>query len=257
MYARYLSVISFVIGGSDFSIMRIQKLYTYPIKSLRPQELDSAEVTRHGFKYDRRFMVLKVKKSDDGTKPEFDNMHVSHYPEMVLFFAKQYLPTSATSRDGRIEITHRPPHGSASSVELPLEPETFGLGEIEVLMHRSPTKAYRMQDQYNDWLSERFGYEVILAYLGGNYRRVLMSTSHNIQAQPAKSWFSNVTSFTTSLIASSASDQENGQITFSDCAPYLVVSEKSMDDVHNRLPDDQLMDITKFRPNIIVSSTLR
>ena len=43
------------------------------------------------------------------------------------------------------------------------------------------------------------------------------------------------------------------QIKFSDVAPYLIVSERSMDDVHRRLPEGQKFDITKFRPNVVVS----
>ena len=43
------------------------------------------------------------------------------------------------------------------------------------------------------------------------------------------------------------------QITFADCAPFLVVSETSIDDVSARLPEGEEMDRTKFRPNIVVS----
>jgi uncharacterized protein YcbX len=40
---------------------------------------------------------------------------------------------------------------------------------------------------------------------------------------------------------------------FADCAPYLGVSEKSLHDISKRLPDDQPMDVRKYRPNIIIS----
>ncbi|KAL5355016.1 MOSC domain-containing protein [Aspergillus floccosus] len=43
------------------------------------------------------------------------------------------------------------------------------------------------------------------------------------------------------------------QITFADCAPYLVISETSVANVAGRLPDGIEMDLTKFRPNIVVS----
>jgi uncharacterized protein YcbX len=43
------------------------------------------------------------------------------------------------------------------------------------------------------------------------------------------------------------------RITFADCAPYLIISEKSVDNVSARLPDGEEMDRTKFRPNIVVS----
>lgn len=229
--------------------MHISKIYTYPIKSFRPDELQSAEVTRHGFRYDRRFMVLKVLNSEDGQK--YENMHVTTYTEMVLFFTKLNLPSDMT--EGTILVTHRPPEGDATSIEIPLEPDTSSLTEVEVIMHRSPTKAYCMDKRYNDWLSARFGFDVILAYLGSNYRKVLMSTSHNIGATPGKSWFSSVSGIANALTGSTTVEEQKKQITFADCAPYLVVSERSMDDVHNRLPDGLLMDITKFRPNVIIA----
>lgn len=43
------------------------------------------------------------------------------------------------------------------------------------------------------------------------------------------------------------------KITFADSAPYLVVSETSVDDVSARLAGDEVMDVTKFRPNIVVA----
>jgi glycine hydroxymethyltransferase len=47
--------------------------------------------------------------------------------------------------------------------------------------------------------------------------------------------------------------QPEDRIAFADCAPYLVISETSVDNVSARLPDGTEMDRTKFRPNIVVS----
>lgn len=43
------------------------------------------------------------------------------------------------------------------------------------------------------------------------------------------------------------------RITFADCAPYLVISQASIDNVSARLPEGHQVDHTKFRPNIVVS----
>jgi glycine hydroxymethyltransferase len=43
------------------------------------------------------------------------------------------------------------------------------------------------------------------------------------------------------------------RITFADCAPFLVISETSVDNVSGRLPVGEEMDRTKFRPNIVIS----
>jgi len=225
--------------------MKISKIYTYPVKSLRATELDSAELTKHGLTYDRRFMILKVLENGD-----LKNMAVAHFPEMTLFFTSINIPEGDAALDGTITITFKPPQGEQSSLEVPLKPGIGGLDKIDVMMHLSPTSAYKMDEKYNDWLSKCFGYDVILAYLGENLRDVRM-TSNVDRPKASNGWFESLTSKATQMVLG-ASD-ERSQITFADCAPYLVVSDKSMEDVHDRLPDGQLMDITKFRPNIIVS----
>lgn len=187
------------------------------------------------------------------------NMHVAYYPDLVLMFA------SINHEDDTITITYRPPLDSSKqerSLKIPLEPATSELQEIEVEMHKSPTKAFDMGVEYNTWLSECLGYDVVLAYLGPHLRSVLMSGLHNPAGavQPnngtsTSSWLSSVTSRLPTSLATGlmGGQKEEDKITFADCAPYLVVSDKSMEDVSNRLPTDQEMDITKFRPNIIVS----
>ncbi|KAJ5668866.1 Molybdenum cofactor sulfurase C-terminal [Penicillium macrosclerotiorum] len=54
-----------------------------------------------------------------------------------------------------------------------------------------------------------------------------------------------------------AQRKHEARITFADCAPYLVISETSVDNVSARLAGDEEMDRTKFRPNIVVSGAER
>ena len=44
----------------------------------------------------------------------------------------------------------------------------------------------------------------------------------------------------------------NEGLGFSDVAPYLVISTKSWEEASRRLPEGEEMDITKFRPNIVI-----
>ncbi|KAL8869384.1 MAG: hypothetical protein Q9198_007902, partial [Flavoplaca austrocitrina] len=46
--------------------------------------------------------------------------------------------------------------------------------------------------------------------------------------------------------------ENNEGITFADCAPYLVVTQESIDDVTERLVEGVQADVTKFRPNIVL-----
>lgn len=230
-------------------------------------------------------MLLKVQSDGDG-RETLRKMQVSHFPEMSLFLTDLVFPGNES---GKVVVTYRPP-GAAdgdpriTSLEIPLQPEVRDLKKFDIVLHRSPTEGYDMGGYFNDWFSECFGYRVVLAYLGGNSRKVLGSFS------PRSSWVDCVKPYIRSLLMVSSifspavrsfvsgdmtdalvycvaasvpilvllgiiawrKPKDEDQITFADCAAYLVVSETSLHNVSDRLTDGE-MDITKFRPNIVVS----
>ncbi|KAK3069414.1 hypothetical protein LTR53_012264 [Teratosphaeriaceae sp. CCFEE 6253] len=237
--------------------MKISKIYTYPIKGIRATELDSAVVTKHGFPYDRRYMLLQV--LDDGGHK---NMAIAHYPQMSRFFPTINSPPAdgdGDALDGTFTVTHKPPGGEERSIDIPLKPSTDALEEIEVTMHQSPAKAYKMDQKYTDFFCATFGFPCILVYLGADLRRVRMSvngTKPVLPAQASSGWLASLSSKASQLVTGPAAGSEpDSRITFADCAPYLVVSDKSMEDVHPRLQGDEgeEYDIIKFRPNLVVS----
>ena len=197
-------------------------------------------------------MLLHVLPNNGGLK----NMHVSSYTKMCLFTTSFEHPT-AEKPEGKITVTFNTPIDSEDvkieeSIEIPLLPSIEGLCEISIDMHLSPTTGYDMGERFNAWFSKHFGYEVILAYIGANRRPVLgnLSPNHAGQVSKGKGWLSTITSSIPYLNTASAED--NG-ITFADCAPYLVVTTSSLADASSRLPPDETMDVTKFRPNIVLS----
>lgn len=231
----------------------IKKLYIYPIKSIRGCSLPSATLTKEGFSYDRKFMLLRV-HDKDSKWGRYQNMHVPHHPEMVLFH------TSIV--DSTLFVTYHAPSSTQNPneerpvLEIELSPSTFSaLEKVEVNMHGSPTIAFDMGSKYNEWFTKYFGYEVILAYAGNNRRLVLgnlpgrPATDNPLDSTPIKKALRSIP-----FIGSLASPQDE-KIAFNDCAPYLVITEESCDDVSSRLPGDELMDITKFRANVIISGS--
>lgn len=236
--------------------MKIEKLYVYPIKSFRGVEVDSATLTKHGFPYDRSFLVLQA--VDENGAKSHKNMSVANFNEMVRFFPSFNFSKEGDESETTITITHKPLDGSKpKSIDIPLTPDVSNLEEIDIVMHLSATKAYRMEDKYNEWLSSCFGYDCILAYISDNLREVRMSAgkhkeSTNGSNGSSNGWLSSFTSKATEFIMGSGPEEVNG-IRFSDVAPYLFVSRKSMEDIDHRLPDGEAFDITKFRPNVIVS----
>jgi uncharacterized protein YcbX len=248
-----------------------QQIYIYPVKSLRPVSVESAAIGRYGFVNDRIFMLLKVHRDPETSEiVRFENMHISRFPKMALFL------TSLETEDGpdyirpsKIVVTYTPP--TATSLEepsrkdandhigIPLQPATPSLEKVQIVMHNSPTPAYNMGAYYNDWFSNRFGHEVILAFVGSNSRAVLGNLSPNVpRSIPApqsttSSLFSSLSWIIPSLKPAAAEDEDDSRLAFQDCAHFLVVTTESLADVSARLPAGHVMDVTKFRPNIVLS----
>lgn len=247
-------------------MLTTQQIYVYPVKSLRGISLRSASLTPQGLRHDRRFMLLHV--LPDGT---LKNMHVAHYPACTLFHTSytaatlspdSNLPSLVPSEDASsVTVTYKAPGSVAAEwpeISIPLALDVTKLKTVDVTMHASSTAAYNAGDPYNAFFSTHFGHPVMLAYIGPHLRPVLGSLSPSISSTSAaqaqtSGWLSSLSSYVLSLGAGAPKD-ERARIAFSDCAPFLVVSEASLRDVHPRLPDAENMDITKFRPNIIVDA---
>ncbi|KIW10166.1 hypothetical protein PV08_11127 [Exophiala spinifera] len=261
--------------------MHVKQLYTYPIKSLRGISLPSFSAMYTGFPHDRRFMLYKV---DGG-----ENMHVSKQTEMCLFTTAFDDPENPTKVVVKYSLDHtfdRPEQKvSADDLSVSLTPDTADLDTVEITMHSSPCVGFDVGSSHNKWFSDRFGYEVKLLYIGSNRRKVLgnmppgvagpqQDTSSSTPASASagngnggNGWLGSLrtatataSSLVTSLTGSGSStktsswtyDGVDEGISFADVAPYLVVSETSWRDAQRRLPDGEVMDISKFRPNIIV-----
>jgi uncharacterized protein YcbX len=265
--------------------MKVSQVYVYPIKSLRGFTPPSHLATYSGFQYDRRFMLQRV--SDD------KNMAVAEYTEMCLFTTHLGSEDEPSTFEVRYALNHafdkpdQPIDDSALTVSL--DPPTEGLKEVKVNMHYSPTIGYELGAKYNDWFSARFGYDVRLVYIGGNKRLVLGNLSPNIAGVQRENgtrgqgsandyekvvasqktngaggsgWLGSITGAVKSVMAGEDKENESSNkeydgvdqgIGFADVAPYLIISDKSWENVQKRLPEGEQLDISKFRPNIIVS----
>ena len=177
-----------------------------------------------------------------------ENMTITYWPELALFVQSIDLSSST------LTVTYNPPDARSKSLEIQLEPEVAHLELLDVRLHQSPAKAYGMPEKINAWFSECLGFDVMLAYIGSNRRPVLGNLSPNAtQTDDAgsKSWLSAITASAPSLLASKVGGEEG--LTFSDVAAYLVITEESLREVDSRLTDGTQMDVTKFRPNIVLS----
>jgi uncharacterized protein YcbX len=187
---------------------------------------------------------------DDEEKPgKLQNMQVSKFNNMTLFH---------TAIEGdKLIVSYRAPETTepaGETLEIPIEPQNLAeLEKLSIDMYGSRNTSYHMGEECSKWFSERFGFRVILAYWGGNPRPVL----GNLPGKPANKGKEDRTAISKALsklpvVGSLVGDDEDGITAFNDIAPYLVLSEKSVANVSDRLPEGMEMDYTKFRGNILV-----
>ncbi|KAI0387807.1 MOSC domain-containing protein [Hypomontagnella monticulosa] len=225
----------------------LQKLYIYPIKSLRPLSVTTAQLRREGLRYDRRFMLLKV-EADGGYK----NIQTAYFPECTLFHqAIDGDHVVVTYQIPEKPLVNPPTPEQSTALRVPLNPAIDGLETVDIKLFGSSTTTYRMGDPYDTWFSSCFGYPAILVYIGDNRRPVLAHSPR--QDRPQQSWFSSVTSVLSSYLQQpQGKDDEASGLAFNEAAPFLITSKASLRDVSARLPEGETMDMIKFRPNIVV-----
>ena len=218
-------------------------------------------------------------------------MTITYYNELALFTQE------IDYKEGTLTVRYAQPSPKggvnghvtngdvgADTLTIPLEPDLDAMNsngetkQIDVNMHQSPTKAYLMSEECNEWFSGKLGWRTILAYLGPHRRKVLgniapgasdasddhaISTGKDVKNNGAttnppglvsKLWQWGSTGGWSGRQNEDAITKESTSdpLTFADIAPYLVVTEESLAQVSERLPDGVEMDITKFRPNIVL-----
>ncbi|KAJ9150603.1 Molybdenum cofactor sulfurase [Coniochaeta hoffmannii] len=224
--------------------MKITRLYVYPIKALRGIELKRADLGAQGIRHDRRFMLFRVLENGDLKK-----MQLSEVPECALFEQEIAGDESIVVRFHRPASSPRPADRVPQTpLSVPLYPETEGLETVEIDLHGSSARVYRMGDEYSSWFSACFGYEVVFVYIGDGRRPVLGSTLPPQPAPQQRGWLSGVTSYLTGT-----SQQDSTWLTFTDVAPLMVTTEASLRNVRARISDSpEAVDMYKFRPNIVI-----
>lgn len=213
-------------------------------------------------------MLLKTSKQDDSVT--YDNLHIGRTSELCLFTTEMTFPQDAPNSFGSIKVTFtRPSDSPNKSITIPLEPDTTSLSTVHINMHQSGTSAYAMPAEYCYFFTSCLGFDVVLAYLGEHRRPVLGNLAPNAtirnrqrrdeaaNEKSSASWFSTIRSSLPTVLGVSAGpgkeDEADYSITFADCSPYLIVSAASLVNISSRLPNGQKMDVTKFRPNIVVN----
>ncbi|GKU00790.1 mosc containing protein [Fusarium langsethiae] len=222
--------------------MKVTQLWYYPIKGIQGIQVQSARLGPQGLQHDRQFMLCKIEKSG-----ELKKLQLSEHTECSLFKpevigdkirVKYLIPKDPL-------VPWKPEQDTV--LEIPIEPKLKDLARADINLHQSLVVAYRMGHDYDAWFTACFGFDTALIYIGDGRRPVLGTFSPKSQKAPP-SWVSLLVSY---LSGNKASSAEEDWITFSDCAPYLVVTEESLNNVRARLSTSDV-DMKAMRPNIVL-----
>ncbi|KAF4341506.1 MOSC domain protein [Fusarium beomiforme] len=234
----YLLITSQKAGETGLEITQYPKLYVYPVKGIRGCPLTKARIGPYGFQGDRTFSLQKVNR--DKGNVSYETMLIGYHLKLALFAA------SVDYDKGQVTVRWTGDK-SDDSVNFSLKPSLQGRNTLETSLHASKAKAYDMGDELSKWFADRLGDEVRLVYIGNESRTVLGSLApHSSDALKEAS----ITERIKNLLPPFSHPPE--RLAFNDLAHYLVVTEESNNEVSSRLDEGYSMDITKFRPNIVV-----
>ncbi|KAI5815296.1 hypothetical protein BZA77DRAFT_316177 [Pyronema omphalodes] len=204
--------------------MHISSLYIHPIKSLLPIAINETSINTLGFPHDRTFALLR--RDTGGT------LHIGEVSQLCLFSVE----LNANGDEGSESLMTVRFNPTNDTIHLPLIPN---LGkEIMVKMHNSSCISYHVSDAADTFFSQHLGFEATLVFLGSSFREVLGNV-----APPAPP--------TTGIWSLLGYEQKKGGITFADCAPLLITTSVSLEEVSKRCGEE--VDMRKFRPNIVIS----
>lgn len=186
-------------------------------------------------------MLLKV--HDDG---HHEAIELVRFPDAVLFHTQIVDDNIVVRYQIPEEPLFPPTPEQKTTLTIPLKPDTSGLGLVEVDLYKSKCLGYRMPEAYSSWFSSCFGYETILVYVGDAKRPVLGTMSpHAKKQQQSSGWLSSMWSYITG-------SEDPHYLTFTCVAAYLITTEVSLKDVSSRMPEGEELDMTRFRPNVVV-----
>lgn len=217
----------------------------------------------YGFIGDRTFCLLKthVETDEDGkVTKRHETMLIGYHLQLSLFKATVNHHGRCENADEAEVVISWEGKGTdfdvsadvhtRDEIRFPLKPLTEGCEEVEVDLHTSRTKAFDLGDELSSWFADRLCCSVRLVYIGNGSRPVLGSLAPNSQSGLKRA---RLVQRMKSLIPGLSYSPE--RLAFNDIAHYLVVTEESNNQVSSRLDDGCKMDVTKFRPNVVVKGS--
>ncbi|GAB7322824.1 hypothetical protein MBLNU13_g05393t1 [Cladosporium sp. NU13] len=217
--------------------MKIQRLFIYPVKSLRPLEVVAAEITNEGLRFDRQYVLVKPPTSN--THGLAEHITIKSYFELGLFH------TAVDKSWSKLTITHTQAE-SKRSIVIPLTPSPMSLMNaqtFQVSIFGTKATGIDMGELVSQYFSLHLGFPVRLLYIGGSGQREIPGSVYMPKHYSA--------------LSVSVNDKFQPQrLRFADAAPLLLTTTASEEDARRRLPLAARAEdvIIRFRPNVHVDT---
>ncbi|ETN44284.1 uncharacterized protein HMPREF1541_10464 [Cyphellophora europaea CBS 101466] len=221
--------------------LSVQRLFLYPVKSLRPVEVKAVELTNEGLRFDRSFILVytptETATPDPTTGPPFAQfLTIKRVFRLALF--QPEIDDSWTN----LTIRWTGPPSSASSIVVPLTPSPMsllGAQTYQVSVFGTTALGVDVGDEVAAFFSGHLQADVRLLFIGGTGRREI----------PGAAYVGKGTDALTLALEEGLRPQ---RIRFADAAPLLVTSTASEHNARMRLPPAHRNEdiIQRLRPNI-------
>ena len=187
---------------STKTIMQLQDIYVYPIKSLGGVRLSQAQAEIRGFSLDRRWMLVDKNGG-------FLSQRTHHQMALLqVLFAED-----------RLRVVHK--QNPEWTHDIPLEPETNEFVSVKVW---GDTMIGQLANPSSDkWFSKMLNFPCQLVYMPDSTKRYVN-----------EKYAAN-----------------NEIVSFADAMPYLLIGQKSLDNLNEKL--EQPLPMNRFRPNLVFS----
>lgn len=219
--------------GNASNAIAVQ-IFIYPIKSLGPVEVQVAEITNEGLRFDRQYVLVKPPKTENDLAE-----HVTIKNTFVLGLFKQEIDKNWS----KIIISNTKADEHATFA-VPLTPSPLALLSApthKVSIFGTEAIGIDMGDEVSKYFTRHIGQPIRLLYIGGNGQREIPGAVFIPKSYRA-------------LSISVNEKMQPQRIRFADTAPLLITTTASEEDARRRLPPIARSEdvIVRFRPNIHV-----
>lgn len=185
----------------------------------------------------------------------------------------EQIPWMGSQEEKKKTTTAQPHQAAKFQLRLPFRPGVQGLKTLHVDMHGATTTAFDMGDEVAAWFTRHLGFETRMAYLGPAHSRPVLGSGAPSSDLAVQKRMPRVLYRLRQLLVPPAWRAAAERISFTDIAQFLVVTTESNAEVTRRLREDEdttaaaatgdgdndnknvQMDVTKFRPNIVLSGS--